>query len=112
MATEAIALLIDDREGGSAGRMGTFASKGAPYEIDLSEKNIDSSEELRKPYRATMRTAHPTSISRRRGTSRANSSTRRVVLQTFRDWARSNASEVSDRGRIAASIVEACEVAK
>jgi hypothetical protein len=93
MATEAIALLIDDREGGSAGRMGTFASKGAPY-------------------RATMRTAHPTSISRRRGTSRANSSTRRVVLQTFRDWARSNASEVSDRGRIAASIVEACEVAK
>jgi hypothetical protein len=109
MATEMITRLIDDLDGGSAERTVSFTWDGTPYEIDLSKKNIATLEKLLKPYLAAARTARPASgASRRRGATRAGAaSTKRADLQAIRDWARANGHEVSDRGRIAASIIQA-----
>jgi hypothetical protein len=85
---------------------------GHSYEIDLSKKNITALEKALKPYLVAARTARPTSgASPRRGTRATGPAVKRTNLQEIRDWARANGHEVSDRGRIAASVVEAYEAA-
>lgn len=108
MAKQVITVLTDDVDGGDADRTLEFGFEGVNYTIDLSEKNVGKLRKALDPFlaaatrvgrtggigRTTVRTAAPT---------RAN----RDQNQAIREWAVKNGYEVSERGRIPSSIVEA-----
>jgi hypothetical protein len=113
MATETITRLIDDLDGSEAERTVTFVWDGRAYEIDLSKKNAAALEKVMKPYLAAARSARPTTPrTSTRGRSTGSGTRRRRNLQAIREWARTNGHEVSDRGRVPASIVDAYEAAQ
>jgi hypothetical protein len=113
MATETITRLIDDLDGSDAQRTVTFGWDGRTYEVDLSKKNVAAFEKIMKPYLAAARSAQATtSRSSTRGRAAATGRGRRRDVQAIREWARANGHEVSDRGRISASIFEAYEAAQ
>src|SRR3954453_13760641 len=111
MAKQIITVLTDDLDGGNADRTIEFALDGVNYTIDLSEKNAGKLRKALDPYltvatrvgrsggdmRATRRGAVPV------GSGRAS----RDQNQAIREWATKNGYEVSERGRIPSSIVEA-----
>jgi hypothetical protein len=113
MATETITRLVDDLDGSEAQRTVTFAWDGRTYEVDLSKKNAAAFEKIMKPYLAVARsTRAATARSSSRGRSAVSGARRRRDLQAIREWARAHGHELSDRGRISASIVEAYEAAQ
>jgi hypothetical protein len=114
MATETITRLVDDLEGSEAQRTVTFAWDGRTYEVDLSKKNLAAFEKAMKPYLAAARSTR-TTIARSSGRGRpaaAGSWAARCDLQAIREWARANGHEVSDRGCVSASVIEAYEAAQ
>jgi nucleoid-associated protein Lsr2 len=113
MATETITRLIDDLDGGTAERTISFGWDGRMYEIDLSKRNAAALEKAMKPFMQAGRSAPAAGrpAARRRG-NRGAGSGRRTDLAAIREWARANGRQVSDRGRIAAPIIEAYEAAQ
>jgi hypothetical protein len=112
MASKTIISLIDDLDGESADETVRFGLDGAPYEIDLSEKNATKLRESLAPFVAAARRTGGRQAQSRRGTrtpSRRTGGTDRTA--DIREWARSNGYTVSDRGRIASNIVEAYDKA-
>jgi Lsr2 len=114
MATETISRLVDDLDGGNADRTVAFGWDGKTYTIDLSKKNIAAFEKALKPYLAA---ARPARRARRQSASRsgsraASTANKSANVATIREWSRANGYQVSDRGRIAASIVAAYESAQ
>ena len=110
MAKQVITLLTDDLDGGEADRTVEFGLDGVNYTIDLSEKNAGKLRKALDPYLnvATRvgRSGGEARASRRSapaGTGRAS----RDENQKIREWASKNGYEVSERGRIPSSIVEA-----
>ncbi|GAB2487518.1 histone-like nucleoid-structuring protein Lsr2 [Jatrophihabitans fulvus] len=102
--------LIDDLDGGKADRTISFAFEGAHYEIELSKKNAAALEKALKPYiEVARRSAGSKRPSRPRGRSRAASgaASSRKDLAAIREWAAANGIEVSTRGRIAQSVLDA-----
>ena len=104
-------MLEDDIDGGDAAETVTFALDGTSYEIDLSEKNA---KELRDAFSRYVSSARKVSRGNRAsggGRSRATGGGRmdREQAGAIRDWARKNGHQVSDRGRIPASVVQAYE---
>jgi nucleoid-associated protein Lsr2 len=93
----------------------TFSLDGTTYEIDLSEKNAT---ELRDTFARYVGAARKVT---RGGGGRASGAGRsrptgggrmdREQAGAIRDWARKNGHNVSDRGRIPASVVTAYEEA-
>jgi hypothetical protein len=93
----------------------TFALDGTTYEIDLSEQNA---AELRDTFARYVGAARKVT---RGGSGRASGSGRsrptgggrmdREQAGAIREWARKNGHNVSDRGRIPASVVDAYEAA-
>lgn len=108
MARETVTRLVDDLEGNTAERTVAFGWEGTAYEIDLNKKNIAAFTKAIQPYVDAGRRARSTSGRGRRGRSGASDRTR---LQEIRDWARANGHQVSDRGRIASTTVEAYDAA-
>jgi hypothetical protein len=112
MATETITRLIDDLDGGTAERTVTFSWDGRSYEIDLTKKNLAAFEKVMKPYLDAARSASPPSRTYRRRAAPRGASTgggRRDDLAVIREWARAHGHEVSDRGRVSATILKAYE---
>lgn len=114
MATETITRLIDDLDGGTAERTVTFSWEGRSYEIDLSKKNSAAFEKTMKPYLDAARSGSaPSRAPRRRPAHGASTGAgRRTDLAAIREWARAHGHEVSDRGRVSATIVAAYEAAR
>jgi len=116
MARKVQVILSDDLDDSiAADETVTFALDGTTYEIDLSEKNA---EELRNVFGKYVSAARKVSSRGTRasgaGRSRATGGGGRMDREqagAIRDWARKNGHEVSDRGRIPASVVEAFEAA-
>jgi hypothetical protein len=110
MAKQVITLLTDDLDGGEADRTVEFGLDGVNYTIDLSEKNTAKLRKALDPYLGAA-----TRVGRSGGDSRAvrrtaQASTGRASRdqnQAIREWASKNGYEVSERGRIPSSIVEA-----
>ena len=110
MAKQVITLLTDDLDGGEADRTVEFGLDGVNYTIDLSEKNTAKLRKALDPYLNVA-----TRVGRSSGDSRAArriapASTGRASRdqnQAIREWASKNGYEVSERGRIPSSIVEA-----
>jgi hypothetical protein len=108
MAKQVITVLTDDLDGGNADRTLEFGFEGVNYTIDLSEKNVGKLRKALDPY-LTVASRVGRSGGSGRVASRAAQPARanRDQNQAIRQWAAKNGHEVSDRGRIPTSIVEA-----
>lgn len=99
-------ILVDDLDGSPGERTVNFTWDGATYEIELSKKNAVAFERAVKPYVDAARRVRSTR-SRRSLSSR----TGKRDLTAIRDWAARNGFDVSARGRIAATVIDAYEAA-
>lgn len=95
MAQRVQVVLIDDVDNGPAAETVRFALEGAQYEIDLSAAHA---AELRAAFAPWVAAARKVST-RSPGKSRAGSDTSKV-----RAWAKANGYDVSERGRISATV--------
>ncbi|MDE0547093.1 Lsr2 family protein [Microbacterium sp. C7(2022)] len=115
MARRIVHQLVDDLDGTileiGDGETVTFSLDGTAYEIDLTQAHATALREAFAPYidagrRVTSsRTANsgPTPRSRRRSGQQDYSA--------VRAWAKENGHQVSERGRVPASVMEAYEAA-
>jgi Lsr2 len=113
MAQRVTVQLVDDLDGTAADDISTvsFALDGVSYEIDLTEANA---EKLRSGLEEFVNSARRTGGRVKRGTApakRPGSPASREQTKAIRDWARQNGYELSDRGRIPATVIEAFETA-
>ena len=114
MSQKVTVTLVDDIDDDSvAAETVEFAVDGVSYEIDLSDENATR---LRNDF--AMWTGHARKVaSRRRAKASTGPATRsrgtadREQAAAVREWARTNGYDVSDRGRIPATVVEAYQAA-
>lgn len=115
MVQKTIVQLVDDLDGTQCDDISTvtFGLDGVTYEIDLTEANAAI---LRKSLEDFVACARRTGGRVKRGMpadARSGSAgASREQAQAIREWARKNGHEVSDRGRIPASLIEAFETAQ
>lgn len=109
MAKHIITLLTDDLDGGDADRTIEFGLDGVNYTIDLSEKNAGKLRRALEPYLTAAAKVGRTGANGRIASRAAAAPSRsnREQNQAIREWAVKNGYEVSERGRIPASVVEA-----
>jgi hypothetical protein len=108
MAKQTITVLTDDLDGTDADQTVEFGLDGVKYTIDLSEKNAGKLRKTLEPYLAVasrVRAGVNGRIPARHVAAPARAN--RDQNQAIREWATKNGYEVSERGRIPASIVEA-----
>jgi nucleoid-associated protein Lsr2 len=103
MARKTVVSLRDDLDGGPADETVRFAIAGAQYEIDLSKKNAERFRQQVAPF---LQKARRAGRSRRQPTRTAAS---RQRSQDIRAWAREQGIELSERGRIPASVTQQYE---
>jgi len=99
--------LIDDLDGSEATTSLTFAVDGVEYAIDLNEKNA---AKFYKAVGAYVDAAHPVRrprATKRIGTRGGPAASPGQDLAAVRAWARDKGLEVSSRGRIPHTVVEA-----
>lgn len=116
MARRIVHQLVDDLDGTvlevGEGETVLFSLDGVAYEIDVTDRNAAALRDALAPYIGAAR-----SISSARATSSGGSTgrkRRRTGQQDYsaiRDWAKSNGYQVSERGRVPASVLEAYEAA-
>jgi hypothetical protein len=116
MARKVQVILSDDLDDSiSADETVSFSLDGTTYEIDLSEKNATEMRDVFGKYvTAARKVSSRGTRASGAGRSRATGGGGRMDREqagAIRDWARKNGHEVSDRGRIPASVVEAFEAA-
>jgi len=104
-------IYIDDLDGTEmeSENVVKFGLDGINYEIDLAEKN---EEALRKALSPFINKARP--VKAERGGRRRGASSRALSREKsaeIRKWARAQGLPVSERGRIASSVVEKYEAA-
>ncbi len=109
MAKQTLVVLTDDLDGGKADRTVEFGVDGVTYTIDLSDKNAKKLHATLERYITAGsrigRSRHDSGRTRRVGSvpGRAGRDENRAI----REWAGKNGYEVSERGRIPASIIDA-----
>jgi hypothetical protein len=102
MAQKTLVILEDDLEGGEAAETLSFSLDGVAYEIDLSAKNAAKLRDAMAMYVGSARRVGGRAS---RGKAKvARSGNPRTA--DIREWARTTGLDVSERGRIPASIVE------
>jgi hypothetical protein len=104
--------LLDDLDGGEAAESVAFSLDGKSYEIDLSEKHAAALRDAFAPFVSSARHAGGSAgVSRPRMSARSSAVAGRPRAETaaIREWASANGLEVSARGRIASSVLEAYE---
>jgi hypothetical protein len=109
VAKQVITVLTDDLDGGDADRTLEFGLDGVNYTIDLSEKNAGKLRKALDPYLTVASRIGRSGAHGRIGSRPAAVPARsnRDQNQAIREWATKNGYEVSERGRIPSSIVEA-----
>lgn len=104
MARKTIVELVDDTDGSTAQETVAFALDGISYEIDLNEEHAQS---LRDTFESWTSKAKRVGGRRTRGTgSGASGAGADPETPKIRQWALENGKDVSDRGRISASLRE------
>lgn len=109
MAKQTTVTVTDDLDGSANAKEVTFSLNGESWTIDLSAKNRNALEKALKPY-----IAKATKQGRRRSvptSKRSSASGSRKDLAAVREWAKSNGHQVSDRGRISATVQQAYDAA-
>src|SRR3954468_2831096 len=109
MAKQIITVLTDDIDGGDAEGTIEFGLDGVNYTIDLSEKNAGKLRKALDPYLSVAAKDGRGSTNGRIASRAAAAPSRsnREQNQAIREWATKNGYEVSERGRIPATIAEA-----
>lgn len=105
MAQRVQVQLIDDMTGEEAQETVTFGLDGVAYEIDLTTGHANEMRELLGMY---VEKARKSKGSR---TSRSASQSNRQDTQRIRAWAQENGYEISQRGRINRTIMDAYQAA-
>jgi hypothetical protein len=114
MAQQTTVRFIDDLDGSDAAGTFDFALDGRQYQIDLSDENAGKLRDALAPYIGAARKAG--------GRGRGRATGRIAVIEkparpnrdqtaAIREWARANGHEVSDRGRISKSVMQAYQAA-
>jgi len=103
-------VLVDDFDGTplALGASSTsFSINGTAYEIDLAPDNVEKLREALAPFIAAARRsgAAPAKAAKSAKTSDP------ARLAAIREWARANGHAVSDRGRIAGTVIAAYDQA-
>lgn len=112
MAQKVITEFIDDIDGSPAERTFTFAVDGTNYEIDLSAENIAEFKSAIGGFIESARKVKGTSNGRRaRSTGGGGGAQSRGQTRAVREWARQHGHNISERGRIPASIQQAFDQA-
>ena len=116
MARRIVHQLVDDIDGtlleSGEGETVLFSLDGVAYEIDLTDENAAALRGALERYTDAAR-----AVSSARATSNAASNgrkRRRSGQQDYsgvREWAKQNGYQVSERGRVPASVLEAYEAA-
>lgn len=112
MATVTMVSMVDDIDGSEGAESVSFALEGVSYEIDLSAANAQKLRDALATY-----IAHGRKVGGRRtrgsrgGRGRSAAAVDRDQVAIIREWARRNGHEVSDRGRLSSSVIEAFEAA-
>ena len=92
-----------------------FGLDGSSYEIDVCEDHAAELRDAFAPYVGAARRAGraPVAQAQRGGgrTARGSSGGDRQRVQEIREWARQNGHQVSERGRISATVLQAYEAA-
>jgi hypothetical protein len=103
MARTVVTQMTDDLDGSKDAEEVRFALQGVEYTIDLSKKNRAAFEKLLNPYIEA-----GTKVTSRRNSRRTTSGTAsaRRDLRAVRAWAKAQGLDVSDRGRVPASVLE------
>jgi|SRR6476469_4025243 hypothetical protein len=100
--------LVDDLDGGEAAESVAFSLDGKSYEIDLSEKHAAALRDAFAPFVGSARRAGGSAVaSRPRMSTRAGRP--REETAAIREWATANGLEVSARGRISSTVLQAYE---
>jgi hypothetical protein len=100
--------LLDDLDGGEAAESVSFSLDGKSYEIDLSERHAAALRDAFAPFVSSARRAGGTTAAARpRMSTRAGRP--RAETAAIREWASANGMEVSARGRISSTVLEAYE---
>ena len=105
---------VDYLDGGEASGAFDFSLEGRNYQIDLSDENAAKLRDALAPYvgaarkaggRGRGRAPRQTAVAEK--LARAN----REETAAIRQWARENGHQVSNRGRIPKSVIEAYQAA-
>jgi hypothetical protein len=110
MAKQIQEILIDDLDGGEANETVSFAIDGSSYEIDLSDLNAKKLRDALSPFVQHARRAGA-ATTRRRGGRAGSRAMSREKSSEIRQWAKAHGYPVSERGRIASTVVEKYEQA-
>ena len=97
--------LVDDLDGGAAAESVTFSLDGKSYEIDLSEKHAAALRDAFAPFVSSARRAGGSAAARQKMSMRAGRP--REESAAIREWATANGLDVSARGRISSTVLEA-----
>jgi hypothetical protein len=114
MAQKVTVELVDDLDGTASDDITTvsFALDGVSYEIDLNDDNATT---LRKVFADVVAAGRRVGGRVKRGTNPAHPGARptadREQTKAIREWARQNGFELSDRGRISSTVIDAFEAA-
>ena len=113
MAQQTTVRFIDDLDGSDAAGTFDFALDGRQYQIDLSDENAAKLRDALAPYVGVARKAGGRGRGRavRQVAVAAPTRSNRDQTAAIREWARANGHEVSDRGRISKSVMDAYQAA-
>jgi len=105
MAQRVQVILEDDIDGSPADETVRFAVNGTSYEIDLSSENARALRGALGKYVEHARKAPG-------GSGQARGLRKRPDSSAVRDWARAHGKEISERGRIPATVMKEYEAAQ
>ncbi len=117
MAQQVNVKFVDDLDGSDATGTVLFAIDGRAYEIDLSEDNAARLRESLASFVAAARKSGGAAAAGRRTPKMTASSAKRPQpldreqTAAIRAWARQNGHQVSERGRISKTVVDAFQAA-
>jgi hypothetical protein len=118
MAQQVNVKFVDDLDGSDAAGTVSFGLDGKIYEIDLSDDNAAKLRDSLAAFVGAARKSGGSAVtgSRRSQKMTASSAPRPQSLNrdqtaAIRAWARQNGHQVSDRGRISKTVVDAFEAA-
>ncbi len=117
MAQRTVVQLTDDLDGEligeGDGETVAFTYRGQGYEIDLSNKNLETLDNFLKKYIDAARlTGGNGSRSKRSNTGSRPGSGSDVDTKAVRAWAAEHGIEVNSRGRLSAAVVEKYKAAQ
>jgi hypothetical protein len=111
MAQQTTVRFIDDLDGSDASGTFDFSLEGRQYQIDLSDENAAKLRDVLEPYIGAARKAGRGRTARQTVVAEKPARSNRDQTAAIREWARENGHQVSDRGRIPKSVIEAYQAA-